>query len=69
MFYQPNFIRNKIVAFLNTSIDWSKKKSMLRNDFNLMRRQYSLFLFDTMEIYAKILSYFLVAKIVWIILI
>ena len=25
MFYQPNFITNQIFAFLNTSIDWSKK--------------------------------------------
>ena len=25
MFCQPNFITNKIFAFLNASIDWSKK--------------------------------------------
>ena len=26
MFCQPNFITNKIFAFLNAPIDWSKKK-------------------------------------------
>ena len=39
MFCQPDFITNEILAFLNVSIDWSKKN---RNSFNLMCLQYSL---------------------------
>ena len=27
MFYQPNFITNKIFAFLNAFIDWSRKSA------------------------------------------
>ena len=42
MFCQPDFITNKIFAFLNASIDWSKKNRCYRNNFNLMRLQYSL---------------------------
>ena len=42
MFCQPNFITNKIFAFLNASIDWSKKNRCYRNNFNLMRFQYGL---------------------------
>ena len=30
MFCQPNFITNKIFAFLNAPIDWSKKKLLLQ---------------------------------------
>ena len=43
MFCQPNFITNKIFAFLNASIDWSKKNRCYRRNFhfNLMRLQYS----------------------------
>ena len=68
MFYQSNFITNKIFALLNASIDWSKKNGCYKNNFNLMCIQYSLFLFDTMEICVK-MSYFHVTKIVWIVLI
>ena len=43
MFCQPDFITNKkIFAFLNASIDWSKKNHCYRNNFNLMGLQYSL---------------------------
>ena len=35
MFCQPDFITNKIFAFLNASIDWSKKNRCYRNNFNL----------------------------------
>ena len=58
MFCQPNFITNKIFAFLNASFDWIEKNCCYRNNFNLMRLQYRLFLFHTMEIYAKMLPYF-----------
>ena len=43
MFYRPNFITTKIFAFLNASIDCSEKSRCYRNNFNLMRLQYSLF--------------------------
>ena len=42
MFCQLNFTTNEIFAFLNGSIDWSKKNSFYRNNFDLMRLQYSL---------------------------
>ena len=42
MFCQPKFTTNKIFAFLNASTDWSKKNRCYRNNFNLIRVQYSL---------------------------
>ena len=42
MLCQPNFITNNIFAFLSASIDWNEKNRCYRNDFNLMRPQYSL---------------------------
>ena len=42
MFWEPDFIGNKIFAFFNASIDWSKKNHCYRNNFNPMRLQYSL---------------------------
>ena len=42
MFCQPDFITNKIFAFFNASIDWSKKNRCYKNNFHLMRLQYSL---------------------------
>ena len=66
MFCQPKFITNTIFAFLNASIDWIKK--IVPTETTLMCLPNTLFLLDTMEIYAKMLLYFPVAKIVWIIL-
>ena len=65
MFYQPNFITNKIFAFLNAFIDWSKKSAA--TETTLMCLQCCLIV--SVEIYEKMLSYFHVTKIVWIILI
>ena len=42
MFCQHDFATNKIVAFSNASINWSKKNCCYRNNFNLMHLQYSL---------------------------
>ena len=42
MFCQPDFITNKIFAFFNASIDWSKQNRCYRNNFNLMHLQCSL---------------------------
>ena len=43
MFCQTDFMVNKIFAFLNAPIDWSKKnRCCYRNNFNLMHLQYSL---------------------------
>ena len=42
MFCEPDFITNKVFAFLNASIDWSEKNRCYRNNFNLIRLQYSL---------------------------
>ena len=47
----------------------SVEKSLLQKQLSFNASQYSLFLFDTMEIYAQMLPYSHDAKIVWIILI
>ena len=63
MFCQSNFIINKIFAFLNASIDWSKEIPATKTTFiYCISNILWLFLFDTMEIYANMLSYFHVAK-------
>ena len=67
MFCQPDFITNKIFAFLNASVDWSKKNRCHRNNFNLMCLQYSLFGSVRHNVnLCQMLSYFHFAKIVWV---
>ena len=67
MFCQSNFITNKIFAFLNASIDWSKK--IVATETTLMRLQYSLIVSVQHNGNLGKMLYVHVAKIVWIILI
>ena len=43
MFCQLDFISNKIFAFLNASIDWSKKNRCYRNNFKGYFRYKTIF--------------------------
>ena len=58
MFCQPHFIASKILAFLKASIDWSKINLCYRNNFDLMRLQYSFTVFVYYWVRAPTLRHF-----------
>ena len=64
MFCQPNFMTNKIFAYLNASIDRNKKNCCCRN-FNLMRLQYSLIVSVYYRVRAPTLQHFQSMQLVW----